>query len=190
MLSLLTQQEKTKLREQIAREKKHLSCEDKEEFSSQLFRFVEQNIHFVSAKIILLYYSLADEVCTHSFIHKWAQDKTIILPVVKGNELELHAYEGECRMKVGSYHIMEPDTPVFTDKDSIELALVPGVAFDPKGQRLGRGKGYYDRLLPLLHSYNIGICFDLQMQTDLPCEPTDVRMDAVVTEKGFIFNGK
>ena len=79
----------------------------------------------------------------------------------------------------------EPTGENFTDFEEIELGIIPGVSFDRQGNRLGRGKGYYDKLLPLLpHSYNIGICYRFQAREEIPCEPFDRRMEEVWTEEG------
>lgn len=141
---------------------------------------------FRQAKTVLLYHSLPDEVQTHEFIERISQDKRVILPVVAGNELILRPYTGISGLKNGSFGIAEPTGEDFTDFDSIEIAVVPGVGFDKHGNRLGRGKGYYDRLLPKLHSYNIGICFSFQVVAEIPAEPFDHPMDEIWTEKGCI----
>ena len=91
---------------------------------------------------------MKDEVQTHAFIEKWSRSKRIILPVVTGDELELRVYTGPQDLAIGSYGIAEPTGAPFTDYETIDLAVIPGVAFDRYGHRLGRGKGYYDRLLP------------------------------------------
>ena len=73
----------------------------------------------------------------------------------------------------------------FMNFDEIELGIIPGVSFDKQGNRLGRGKGYYDKLLPLLpHAYNIGICYRFQAREEIPAEPFDRQMDEVWTEEG------
>ena len=107
--------------------------------------------------------------------------KQILLPVVIGNDLELRLYTGPQDLKKGAYGIEEPVGEPFTDYASIDLAIIPGVAFDVHGNRLGRGKGYYDRLLPRLpHIYKIGICFPFQLLEEVPTEALDVRMDEVL----------
>ncbi len=130
---------------------------------------------------MLLYHSLPDEVDTHALIRRWAGRKRILLPVVVGDDLELRLYAGDDRLAPGAFHIEEPRGEPFTDYAGIDLAVIPGVAFDRAGNRLGRGKGYYDRLLPrLADTYKIGLCYPFQLADSLPAEAHDVRMDEVV----------
>lgn len=85
-------------------------------------------------------------------------------------------------MEISSYGIEEPVGEAFTDYTSIDLIIVPGVAFDCKGNRLGRGKGFYDRLLPQISSaYKVGICFPYQLVKEVPAEVFDIRMDEIIT---------
>lgn len=129
---------------------------------------------------MLLYHSLPDEVRTWDFVDRWCGSKRVLLPVVVGDDLELRLYTGRDSLRLGMYNILEPVGPLFTDYDSIDLAVIPGVAFTRDGVRLGRGKGYYDRLLPRINSPKIGICFPFQILDFIPTEPFDVRMDDVV----------
>lgn len=152
--------------------------------SSALLEKLEQHPRFIAAKTVLCYHSLGDEVQTHAFVEKWHTSKKILLPVVVGDILELRHYTGKDCLKVGAYGIEEPTGENFTSFDEIELGIIPGVAFDKQGNRLGRGKGYYDKLLPLLHTYNIGICYRFQALEEIPCEPFDRKMDEVWTEEG------
>lgn len=179
-------EEKKKLRKTIAQKKTLQSVATLSALSSTLLKQLEESAAFIRAHHILLYYSLPDEVCTHAFIEKWSKEKNILLPVVKGNDLELRQYRGKESLHIGAYHIMEPGGPVWTNLQQIELSIVPGVGFDRRGHRLGRGKGYYDRLLPQLTSYNIGICFGFQLLDAVPTEEFDITMDEVWTEKGKV----
>lgn len=130
----------------------------------------------------MLYHSLKDEVDTHAFIRKWSRKKRILLPVVVGDDLELRIYTGPDDMAIGAYGIDEPTGELFTDYAAIDFIAVPGVAFDRSGNRLGRGKGYYDRLLPRIPSaYKAGICFPFQLVEEVPAEAFDIRMDEVIT---------
>ena len=107
----------------------------------------------------------------------------IALPVVVGDDLELRLYTGPEDLKPGAYGIEEPTGELFTDYADIDFIVVPGVAFDRNGNRLGRGKGYYDRLLPRIPSaHKAGICFPFQLVEEVPAEPFDIRMDEIITQ--------
>ncbi len=137
------------------------------------------------AQTIMAYYSLPDEVNTHALIDELvAEGKTVLLPKVTGADtMELRRYTGRADLKEGTYHILEPVGEPFTDLAAIDLILVPGLAFDAAGHRLGRGRGYYDRFL---HSKNrpycvkIGVCFDFQKVDEVPVDAHDIAMDKVV----------
>ena len=116
--------------------------------SAEILAALEAHPAFRAATTVLLYHSLKDEVDTHEFIRKWSREKRILLPVVVGDDLELRLYTGPEDLKPGAYGIEEPTGELFTDYADIDFIVVPGVAFDRNGNRLGRGKGYYDRLLP------------------------------------------
>jgi 5,10-methenyltetrahydrofolate synthetase len=80
----------------------------------------------------------------------------------------------------GAFHILEPIGEQFADYEKIDVALVPGMAFDAAGHRLGRGKGYYDRFLAAHpHLYKIGVCFPFQHVAEVPVNEYDVCMDEV-----------
>ena len=136
------------------------------------------------AKTVLMYYSLPDEVDTRMAVDALIlSNKRVLLPRVTGEgTMELRMYAGPSSITAGAFGIMEPTGDVFSDYDAIDVAVVPGMAFDSEGGRLGRGKGYYDRLLPkLCNAWKIGICFPFQLVDGLPVDKHDVRMDDVVT---------
>ncbi len=111
--------------------------------SAEILAALEAHPAFRAATTVLLYHSLNDEVDTHAFIQKWSSEKRILLPVVVGDDLELRLYTGPEDMSISRiYGIAEPTGEIFTDYAAIDFIVVPGVAFDAKGNRLGRGKGY------------------------------------------------
>lgn len=159
------------------------SSDMRQPLSAKILAALEAHPAFRAANTILLYHSLKDEVDTHGFIEKWSYQKHILLPVVIGEELELRTYTGPNDLRIGAYGIEEPVRTPFTDYAAIDLAVIPGVAFDSRGNRLGRGKGYYDRLLPHMPTtYKIGICFPFQLVKEVPAETSDIRMDEIVTQ--------
>ncbi len=131
---------------------------------------------------VLLYHSLPDEVHTHELVATMSRmGYKVLLPTVVGNDLELHEYVGEDSMRLSeSFGIQESYGPVFTDYAAIGIAFVPGMAFTSDGCRLGRGKGYYDRLLPRLRCPLVGLAFPFQILDEIPCEVHDINMNEVI----------
>lgn len=150
--------------------------------SAEILAALEAHPAFRAAGTVLLYHSLPDEVDTHGFIARWMDRKRLLLPVVHGDGVLLRQCSNATALAMGRYGIAEPQGQDFTDYAAIGLAVVPGVAFDRQGNRLGRGKGYYDRLLPYLPTaYKIGICFPYQLVNDIPTDAHDIRMDEIIT---------
>lgn len=176
--------DKQTLRNLIRTIKKDHPAEQLAEWSSLICTALVRHPRFEHAKTLFLYHALPDEVQTHSFISQWYQHKKIVLPVVKDEELELRYYTSPQDLQCSDYGILEPTGPLVTDWQTIDLTIVPGLAFDHQCNRMGRGKGYYDRTLgKLQHSYNIGVCFDFQLFEMIPTETHDRKMDEVITEK-------
>lgn len=178
-------EKKKELRKWVAlRKSQELCSATRQSQSAEILAALEAHAAFRAASTLLLYYSLNDEVDTHAFVQKWSRSKRILLPVVTGDDMELRVYTGPEDLAIGAYHIEEPTGELFKDYQQIDLIVVPGVAFDLQGNRLGRGKGYYDRFLPRVPmAYKIGICFPFQVVKEIPAEPFDIRMDEIVTLK-------
>ena len=178
---------KQTLRNEIALLKETYTEDDLHNYSSQIFERLTQTKVFEEAKYILAYYSFGREVFTHDFIEKYANEKKIILPVVKKNVLVLKEYTGKSGMAKSDYGILEPIGPDFTDYSQIDLGIIPGVAFDRKMNRLGRGKGYYDRLLPLLsNAFLIGVGFSFQLKDAIFFESHDFPLDCIISEDEIV----
>ncbi|MDO5446753.1 MAG: 5-formyltetrahydrofolate cyclo-ligase [Prevotellaceae bacterium] len=174
---------KSKLRKSIKALKDSYSDAELAALSRSIVAEIMADADVKKAKVIAAYYSLPDEVCTHQLVDKLSrQGKTVLLPAIVDGDLELHQYQSATAMVIGEYNILEPDGSAFTALDKIDLILVPGMAFDSKGNRLGRGKGYYDRLLPKMpEAIKIGVCFPFQLLPSIPTEPHDVRMTKVIS---------
>ena len=178
---------KKQLRKEIREEKKRHSADELMALSSALLEQIEQHPRFIASDTILMYHSLSDEVQTHAFVDKWHTTKKVLLPVVQGDIMVLRHYTGKSCLQQGSFGIEEPGGEDFTAYHEIDLGIIPGMSFDRHGNRLGRGKGYYDKLLPFLSSYNIGICYQFQAREEIPSEPFDKKMDEVWTEEGRLY---
>lgn len=176
--------EKRQLRAQQRELKSHYSPEQliamSQSITSSLADYLKKK---EGINTVLLYHSLPDEVFTHNLLKRLrANGKKVLLPTVTGADLELHEYlsDDNCHLE-HSYNIKESDGPLFTDYASIDIAIIPGMAFTKRGHRLGRGKGYYDRLLPKLSCPLVGLAFPFQIVDSIPCEPHDVLMDYVIS---------
>lgn len=175
---------KSDLRRQIRQMKAAMTTEEREAWSDGVARHVIATKAWREADTVLLYYALPDEVST-----AWltgaaiTEGKLVLLPRVTGEgTMELRRYTGPDDLRRGAYGIMEPTGEVYPLPENIPLAIVPGMAFDRHGHRLGRGKGYYDRLLATMSdTYKIGIAFPYQLLDNVPAEDSDVAMDEVIT---------
>jgi DNA primase len=172
---------KAELRKLVKTRIKNMTEEEKKKESEDVMMKLENTQQFKSAKTILLFHSLPDEVCTHELIEKYASKKKILLPVIDGEKWHIREYKGD--LKTGEYNIQEPTGGNYYDYGSIDLVVVPGVCFDKDKGRVGRGKGYYDRILKEIKAFKIGICFDCQLLSKVPAEEWDVKMDQVMTAK-------
>lgn len=171
---------KKELRKYIRQQKALYSPKQLEEQSINIINKLCSHPLYTRAKTILLYHSLPDEVNTHVLIAEACKEKTVLLPTVVGEELELHVYTPSSATHTGSFSIVESEGELFTNYQSIDLAIIPGMAFDEEGNRLGRGKGYYDRLLPNLTCPSIGICFPFQLLEHIPSEHFDRKVNEVI----------
>jgi len=172
---------KEELRRLMRHQKRQFSQQQLEELSLAVIQRLKP--HLANVKVVLAYYSLPDEVCTHRFIDDLvAEGKTVLLPrVIDGQQMQLRLYSGLGDLREGAFHIMEPTGALFVDYQQIGVALIPGMAFDAEGHRLGRGKGYYDRFLPSLGGVRkLGVCFDFQKVQEVPVDAYDVAVDEVV----------
>lgn len=146
-----------------------------------VFHTLEQMAAFTLADHILMYHSLPDELSTHRFLDKWHTKKHFYLPRVNGVDLEILPYD-RTRTHLGAFHIEEPDGDDTVDISAMDLVIVPAVAYDRNGNRVGRGKGFYDRLLPECRAMKIGVAYDFQLVDEIDAEEHDVRVDMVVTQ--------
>lgn len=172
--------DKNALRKEIRSRKKSYSQEQLLEKSESILRKLELHPLFQQANRVMLYASLPDEVQTLAFIEKWQKTKTVILPTVVGDDIIPVQSSADAAMQEGDFHILEPQNAPYTG--DFDLIVVPGMAFDRQGSRLGRGKGFYDRFLAKHpKTPTIGLCFDFQVVEYIPKEPHDIIIGEVIS---------
>ena len=161
--------------------------------SQRIFAHLAQCAEFRTANTILFYVAARSEVETAGELEKeLAQGRRIAVPYCVGEELRLFSLRDMSELVPGAFRILEPPAELrllaerMVPPAHVDLALVPGVVFDKQGNRLGYGRGFYDRLLRQLSpsALRIGLAFDCQVVEQLPVEPHDERLDWLVTETG------
>jgi len=183
------------VRQQIA------AMPDRRGASQQVFERLQSLPEFQSARAVHVYVSLPDEVDTLPLLqHLLAQAATtgavVVVPYcVAGNQLRLFRLQSEEELTPGAYGILEPVAELREaksrryDVNDLDFIIVPGVAFDPSGNRLGRGKGYYDRLLARnQHTCVAALAFDCQMVEQAPAAAHDQPVSIVVTQSNVFRN--
>ena len=160
-----------------------LNAKEIESRSERVQDFLLNSKEFRSAKIVGAYHAHDSEVRTDLIIdHARAFGKKIALPRVEGDNLTFYELSSSKYLVKGRFGIMEP-LP-YIPVDSIDLLVVPGIAFDKKGYRLGYGKGYYDMFLAKNKVSSIGLGYMFQLLELLPRGKYDRRLDAIATEDG------
>lgn len=183
--------EKAEIRKQVRALKKEIPLEEKIRRSLPILEKVSDLESFRKTSTVLLYWSMDDEVYTQDFVRQWYKQKCLLLPCVDGDDLLLRQYTGPESMQPGpQFGIPEPIGQVFTELEKVEMIVVPGVAFDRSRNRMGRGRGFYDRLLKSTpNAIKVGVAFDFQIFDTIPVEPFDVPMDIVVSENSICLSG-
>jgi 5-formyltetrahydrofolate cyclo-ligase len=180
------QQAKASLRAQMTAELKNLAPLARTEASRQLRAVLAQQALWRNARAVLFYAPLADEPDIWPLLEDaLAAGRTIALPrfqAEQGAYVACQITRTDSDLQPGRFGIREPrETCPIIPLNRLDLVLVPGVAFDLKGQRLGRGKGYYDRLLAIHDGPACGVAFDQQIVDQVPGGPHDVRLSAILT---------
>lgn len=174
---------KDEARRRVRAQKSLLDPAEKMRAAEAVFSALEKSAAFMMADNILLYHSLPDELSTLAFIDKWHDRKHFFLPRVNGVNLDILPYD-RSRLAIGAFHIEEPQGDETCSMDDIEMVVVPAVAYDRRGNRVGRGKGYYDRLLAGTRALKVGVGYAFQLLDEIEAEDHDVRVDIVITDRG------
>lgn len=184
---------KTKLRQTLLQKRKALSAEQKNGFDAAICRKLLSGAAYRYADTLLLYSPLPDEVdITPIAEQAYRQGKTVAFPrcIPGSSDMEFHITGGLHELEVGTYSIMEPpaSAPIWRPREHEHaICLLPGLAFDREGYRIGYGKGYYDRYFKdgrtaLL----IGVAYSDAILPHLPHGRYDITVDTVITEKQII----
>lgn len=178
---------KNKLRKLIIDKLKKQKGEILTKNSNIIAETVKKNSCFALSEVVCCYSSFGFEVDTSIILAEvLACGKILVIPRcnMEDNTLSLYEVDSLDKLQKGSFGIMEPDSSCNLYQGNVGTFIVPGIAFTKNGKRLGRGKGYYDRLLSEYpDSKKIALAFEMQVVKDLEVSVHDVFMDEVITEK-------
>lgn len=173
---------KQKLRKQLLEKRNSLSNEEAETKSRIIIEKLKKDKDYIKAKTIMFYVSKGKEVRTHEIIKEALKNKKIIVPKVHGKDLLCCELKDFDKMEYSCYGILEPAEEVTCNMSKIELIIVPGIAFDKRGHRIGYGKGYYDDLLKKTKCPKIGLAYDFQIIDKIPVDEWDIKVDKVISD--------
>jgi 5-formyltetrahydrofolate cyclo-ligase len=202
MDSQLGAQRKSELRAVYAKRRDGLDAERRREWSEEACRHAAELADGMGAESIMAYAAFRSELDVGELLRRcWRSGIETILPrcTFADRGMALHVINGFHQLRSGAYGIMEPNpslAPQLPDTHMPRLVLVPGLAFDTKGGRMGYGGGYYDRFWERMtlsgesrHKNKrplwLGVSFEAQLTDEVPGEAHDMLLDGVVTEKGI-----
>jgi 5-formyltetrahydrofolate cyclo-ligase len=153
---------------------------------------------YAAARVVMYYVDVRSEVRTRHYLPEALKhDKTIVVPYCVDGELELFHLTSMDELAIGMYKILEPKPELRSlpekrfKAEQLDLVMVPGVAFDRTGARMGHGFGYYDKLLqharpdaPL-----VALAFECQLFPEIPTQAHDIFMDRIITEQA-VYEGR
>lgn len=178
--------EKSEIRTLAIKQRSELTDEQVAQKSSAIAKLLIHLPEYKEAKSALFYYAHNREVDTHHLMEDWMLSKELYLPKLEEeNSFKALRCSNLASLVPNKYGIPEPaDT---TEAEHLDLIIVPGVAFDKLGNRIGMGKGYYDRFLSgQKKAFKIALAYGTQILASLPKEPYDESVDMIVTEERVI----
>jgi len=173
------------------RQRKSLSKLKKSQAESAMLELLLNWRVFKKADVIHIFISTPEEPDTRPIIeHCWTSGKKVAVPSVLPNTFDLIHSEIKSfdSLISGMYKILEPspESRIKMTPDMFDLIIIPGVAFDRKGGRLGKGKGYYDRFLKVTSAFRLALAFDCQVIRNVPTDLHDIPMNAILSESGIV----
>ena len=183
--------DKKKTRQRVLQQRRAFSATEKTPAEQRMLKFLQSWDVFRQAKTIHIFISKTDEPDTSPIIESaWESGKTVAVPCVIPETFEL--FHSQLKsfedLSSGALGVLEPSPEgrIAMNPESFDLVIIPGVAFDRQGGRLGYGKGYYDRFLEQTTAFRLALAFNFQVLEKVPTEKHDVPMNGVLTESGII----
>lgn len=174
---------KATIREQALKKKEQIDITSK---SKEIKRNLQTLPEYQKAESVMSYVSKGNEIDTHNLLQEMLENKKkVFVPFIKENIIKVSELKSLNELVKGNWGVPEPAEPVETTHTA-DIVIVPGLAFDSGGNRIGFGKGYYDRFLAQYKALKIALTPEEQIMQELPCESHDIPVDIIVTEERII----
>lgn len=177
---------KEQLRADMRAKRRALTAENVSEMSAQIRKQLMSLDIIKNAETVCIFLSAFKEPDTFEIVRALtAASKRVVVPITDEENvtLSLGYIDSTDDLTRGAYGIYEPSVIRPANSDELDVIVVPALAFDRHGNRLGFGMGYYDRLLASNGCPKIGLCYDFQLLDEIPAEPHDIAMNFIITEK-------
>jgi 5-formyltetrahydrofolate cyclo-ligase len=175
---------KNQIRKEIRKKRESMTREEVISKSRKITEKFLNSEYYQNAETIMSYISIKNEIDMTEINRRVLEDrKTLLFPVIEGEyikALKIDSLEKFEEKKIG---VIEPVCGEESEKTDIDLIIVPGVAFDKRGNRIGFGKGYYDRFLKGYRGKKIALAYEFQLVDSIKTEEHDERVDEIITEK-------
>lgn len=162
--------------------KKRLEHQTLFEHNKTIQKKLLNHTQYKDAKCVAFYVSLPQEVDTHALLKESLKEKRICVPKVNGQAMEFYEIQSFDDLDKGCFDVLEPITTQIVKPEDIDLMIVPIVAYDQQLNRVGYGKGYYDRYMPKCHCHKIGLAYSYQEVNHILEDSFDIQLDEILTE--------
>ncbi len=173
---------KSQIRKQLIEKRNSISQSEAVAKSKIICDKLLKDPDYKKSKTIMFYISKGNEVHTNELIEKSLKTKKVIVPKIIKDGLICCEINSLSNMSQNCFGIMEPKDEIACDISSIDLIIVPGIAFDKSGHRIGFGKGYYDKLLKNAKCKKIALAYDFQILEKIPADEWDEKIDKIITD--------
>ncbi|MDS0528260.1 5-formyltetrahydrofolate cyclo-ligase [Clostridium sp. SHJSY1] len=184
--------DKKEIRRDIITKRDKINVEDKKEFDKKIKYILKSSSYYKEAKNIFIYIGFGSEINTAEYICEFLEEgKNIYVPRIDLEKkvmdaVNIHSLK---ELKENKFGILEPDNnEEVIEKKLLDLIIVPGVAFDLWGGRVGYGGGYYDKYMSDIDEtiHKLALCYQFQVLKDLPREEHDIKINEIITEEGLV----
>ena len=178
--------QKAALRKHLLEKRDAISAEFRDISSNKIHQNLKQVDSFINSQNIACYFPIGSEIDTHNImLGVLEQDKKMLLPKITENNMEFYIVPDLEKLEKGRFDIMEPKDSC-KKAGNIDCILIPTIGISKSGDRLGYGRGYYDKFLSSTNAMKISLTYSKQIIKSIPIDTHDIKIDLIITEDEII----